>query len=102
MPHFYANNEQSAMNKDQITKQYQIAKAAAGDALLLFRMDDFYELFHGDAKIAADALGLTITTRYMNDESMLMTGFPYHQLESYLAKLVALGYRVAVCERIEG
>jgi DNA mismatch repair protein MutS len=79
-------------------KQYQQAKRECGDALLLFRMGDFYELFYQDAEIAAKALGLTLTSR---DKATQMAGFPYHQLESYLAKLIKQGFRVAVCEQVE-
>ena len=82
-------------------KQYEQAKQACGDALLLFRMGDFYELFHDDAKVAAKALGLTLTSRDKKTNPVPMAGFPYHQLDGYLGKLIAAGYRVAVCEQVE-
>lgn len=82
-------------------KQYEDAKAVAGDALLFFRMGDFYELFHDDAKTAAKVLGLTLTSRDKSENPVPMAGFPHHQLEGYLAKLVRAGYRVAVCEQME-
>ena len=82
-------------------KQYQDAKAACPDALLLFRMGDFYEVFHDDAKISAKTLGLALTTRDKGENPVPMAGFPYHQLESYLRKLVAAGMRVAICEQVE-
>src|ERR1051326_3304484 len=82
-------------------RQYQEAKAAAPDALLLFRMGDFYELFFDDAKTAARVLGLALTSRDKGENAVAMAGFPYHQLESYLAKLVSLGMRVAICEQVE-
>lgn len=82
-------------------RQYEEAKAACGDALLLFRMGDFYELFHEDAKICAKVLGITLTSRDKSENPVPMSGFPYHQLESYLAKLIRLGYRVAVCDQVE-
>ena len=83
-------------------QQYEQAKAACGDAILLFRMGDFYELFHEDAKIAAKALGLTLTSRDKKDNNPIpMAGFPHHQLEGYLAKLIKAGYRAAVCEQME-
>src|SRR5437773_7072778 len=82
-------------------QQYLDAKAACGDALLLFRMGDFYELFYDDAKTAARVLGLTLTSRDKGENPIPMAGFPYHQLESYLAKLIAVGLRVAVCEQVE-
>jgi DNA mismatch repair protein MutS len=82
-------------------RQYQEAKAAAPDALLLFRMGDFYELFFDDARTAARVLGLALTSRDKGENAVAMAGFPYHQLENYLAKLVSLGMRVAICEQIE-
>lgn len=82
-------------------RQYEEAKAASGDALLFFRMGDFYELFHEDARIAARVLGLTLTSRDKSENPIPMAGFPHHQLESYLVKLIQLGYRAAVCEQVE-
>ncbi|GAA5506011.1 DNA mismatch repair protein MutS [Novipirellula caenicola] len=83
-------------------KQYHEAKAACGDALLFFRMGDFYELFLDDAKTAAQLLGLTLTSRDRDsDNPTAMAGFPHHQLDSYLNKLIRAGYRAAVCEQVE-
>ncbi len=82
-------------------QQYHDAKALAGDALLLFRMGDFYELFHDDAKTAARVLGLTLTSRDKGENPIPMAGFPHHQLENYLGKLIGAGYRAAVCEQME-
>ncbi len=82
-------------------KQYEQAKLACGDALLLFRMGDFYELFHEDAKIAAKELGLTLTSRDKKTNPVPMAGFPHHQLDGYLGKLISGGHRVAVCEQVE-
>ena len=83
-------------------QQYDRAKKECGDALLLFRMGDFYELFYEDAEIAAKALGMTLTSRNKNTENpVAMAGFPHHQLDSYLGKLIKLGHRVAVCEQVE-
>ena len=70
-------------------QQYEEAKAACGDALLLFRMGDFYELFHEDARTAAKAVGLTLTSRDKGDNPVPMAGFPHHQLENYLGKLIS-------------
>ncbi|MEQ1825459.1 MAG: DNA mismatch repair protein MutS [Pirellula sp.] len=89
------------MNLSPMMKQYEEAKAASGDAILLFRMGDFYELFHEDARTAARALGLTLTSRDKGENPIPMAGFPHHQLEGYLAKLVRQGFRVAVCEQVE-
>lgn len=83
-------------------RQYHEAKEACGDALLLFRMGDFYELFHEDAKTAARVLGLTLTSRDKDsDNPVAMAGFPHHQLDAYLRKLISAGYRAAVCEQME-
>ncbi len=82
-------------------RQYEEAKAASGDAILFFRMGDFYELFHEDAKTASRVLGLTLTSRDKGENPIPMAGFPHHQLEGYLAKLVRQGFRVAVCEQVE-
>ncbi|OYP34518.1 DNA mismatch repair protein MutS [Rhodopirellula sp. MGV] len=83
-------------------KQYHEAKAACGDALLFFRMGDFYELFLEDAKVAANVLGLTLTSRDRDSANpTAMAGFPHHQLDGYLCKLIRAGYRAAVCEQVE-
>ncbi len=82
-------------------KQYLDAKQAYPDALLLFRMGDFYEMFHEDAKVAARTLGLALTSRDKGENGVPMAGFPHHQLESYLGKLIAAGYRAAVCDQVE-
>jgi DNA mismatch repair protein MutS len=82
-------------------RQYEEAKAACGDCILLFRMGDFYELFYEDAKTAARVLGLTLTSRDKGENPIPMAGFPHHQLEGYLGKLIRQGYRAAVCEQVE-
>ena len=79
-------------------QQYRDAKAKHPDMLLLFRMGDFYELFETDAETAHKVLGLTLTSR---DKELPMAGFPHHQLESYLHKLLREGFRVAVCDQVE-
>ncbi len=90
------------MSKTPMMRQYEEAKNVAPDALLLFRMGDFYELFFEDAKTAARVLGLTLTSRDKNgDDPIAMAGFPHHQLDSYLARLIRAGFRVAVCEQVE-
>src|SRR5690554_2064815 len=82
-------------------QQYHEAKAAAGDALLLFRMGDFYELFFDDARVAARVLGLALTSRDKGENPVPMAGFPHHQLDAYLAKIIAAGHRAAICEQVE-
>ena len=82
-------------------RQYEQAKKACPDALLLFRMGDFYELFQDDAKEAAHLLGLALTSREKGPGAVPMAGFPHHQLDNYLARLIAAGKRVAVCDQVE-
>jgi len=82
-------------------RQYAEQKAQAPDAVLLFRMGDFYETFHEDAKTVARVLGLTLTTRDKGPNPVPLAGVPYHALEGYLARLVRAGYKVAISEQIE-
>jgi DNA mismatch repair protein MutS len=83
-------------------EQYAHLKAKAGDALLFFRMGDFYELFHDDAIVAARALNITLTSRQKyQDEPIPMCGVPYHSAEGYLDRLLQQGLKVAIAEQIE-
>ncbi|MBS0386698.1 MAG: DNA mismatch repair protein MutS [Proteobacteria bacterium] len=82
--------------------QYLAAKAEHPDALLFFRMGDFYELFFEDAERASAALAITLTKRGQHGgESIPMAGVPWHQAEAYLARLIRAGFKVAVCEQLE-
>ena len=85
-------------SRDALMQQYRAAKEKHPNMLLLFRMGDFYELFDQDAETAHKLLGLTLTTR---DRTLVMAGFPHHQLEVYLHKLLKEGQRVAICEPVE-
>jgi len=93
------------MSKETLTPllaQYHQIKKKYQDAILLFRLGDFYEMFYEDAKIAAKVLGLTLTARsYGKSEKIPLAGIPYKSLDSYLAKLVKAGYKVAICEQLE-
>jgi DNA mismatch repair protein MutS len=82
-------------------QQFEAAKARCPGALVLFRMGDFYELFGDDARRAADLLDLTLTSRDKGPDALPMAGFPHHQLDPQLVKLVAAGERVAICEQID-
>ena len=83
-------------------KQYYATQAQYPDALLLYRMGDFYETFGQDAIITAKVLGITLTKRSSgNPGSAELAGFPHHAIETYLPKLVRAGYRVAICEQLE-
>jgi DNA mismatch repair protein MutS len=81
--------------------QYRELKARDPDALLLFRMGDFYEMFGDDAERGSAMLGLALTSRDKGPDAIPMAGFPHHQLDAYLARLVAAGQRAAVCEQVE-
>ncbi|NOT01970.1 MAG: DNA mismatch repair protein MutS [Phycisphaerales bacterium] len=82
-------------------RQYHDQKRLAPDALLFFRMGDFYETFFDDAKTASRVLGIALTTRSKDKDPVPLAGIPYHALESYLRKLVAAGIKVAICEQVE-
>ncbi len=83
-------------------KQYHEIKAKYKDAILFFRMGDFYEMFYEDAKKAARVLEIALTSRNKNkDDGVPMCGVPVHAAENYLTRLVQAGYRVAVCEQVE-
>jgi DNA mismatch repair protein MutS len=83
-------------------RQYHALKQEYPQAILFFRMGDFYEMFFDDAKLASRVLELTLTARGKGTDSVVpMCGFPHHQLESYTARLVQNGQRVAVCDQVE-
>ena len=83
-------------------QRYLEVKAQHPQAILLFRMGDFYELFYEDAVTASKAVGLTLTSRDKGSPNPIpMAGFPYHQLDGYLQKLVRAGFRAAICEQME-
>ncbi len=81
--------------------QYHQVKAKHPDAVLLFRVGDFYETFGEDAVRTARALGITLTSRNNGGADVELAGFPYHALDMYLPRLVRAGYRVAICEQME-
>ncbi len=83
-------------------ERYLEVKAQNPEAILFFRMGDFYELFHEDAAVAAKILGLTLTSRDKGSANPVpMAGFPYHSLEGYLHKMIRAGKRVAICDQVE-
>src|SRR6201985_1558708 len=85
-----------------VMAQYFEAKARQPDALVFFRMGDFYELFFDDAKTAAEALAIALTYRGKHQgQDIPMCGVPVHAAEAYLAKLIRTGFKVAVCEQME-
>lgn len=92
----------SAAGASPVMAQFFEAKAKQPDALIFFRMGDFYELFFDDAVQAAGAIGITLTHRGTHaGQPIPMAGVPVHASEAYLAKLIRAGFRVAVCEQLE-
>ena len=92
----------SAEGVTPVMAQFLAAKAQAPDAILFFRMGDFYELFFRDAEIAAAALGITLTKRGKHQgEDIPMAGVPVHALDGYLARLIRQGFKAAICEQME-
>ena len=96
-----------AKEKNEVTpmkRQYNEIKESNQDCILFFRLGDFYEMFDEDAKLAAKELDLLLTTRDRNkpkEEQTPMCGVPAHSVDSYIARLVAKGYKVAICEQME-
>ncbi|NBV41183.1 DNA mismatch repair protein MutS, partial [bacterium] len=82
-------------------RQYREIKAQYPDAILFFRLGDFYEMFMEDASVAARELELTLTGRGKDDNRVPMCGIPYHAVDVYLPRLVRRGYKVAICEQVE-
>ena len=90
-----------AKKETPLMKQYNSIKAKYPDALLLFRVGDFYETFGSDAVRTSQILGIVLTKRGSGEENTELAGFPHHSLDSYLPKLVRAGLRVAICDQLE-
>ncbi|UCH77616.1 MAG: DNA mismatch repair protein MutS [Candidatus Coatesbacteria bacterium] len=82
-------------------KQYRAIKDRNADAIIFFRLGDFYEMFYDDAEVASDVLGLTLTGRGKGENRVPMCGFPHHAASGYVAKLLQAGYKVAVADQTE-
>lgn len=94
--------EKKKIVETPLMKQYFEVKAKHPDALLLFRVGDFYETFGDDAIIASKVLGIVLTKRANGSaQHVELAGFPHHSIETYLPKLVRAGYKVAVCDQLE-
>ena len=92
----------SSLTNTPLMQQYQEMKKKHPDAVLLFRVGDFYEIFGKDAVTASEILGITLTRRQTGIDSRIeLAGFPHHALDTYLPKLVRAGKRVAICEQLE-
>ncbi|HUK54292.1 MAG TPA: DNA mismatch repair protein MutS, partial [Candidatus Binatia bacterium] len=89
-------------NNTPLMRQYNAVKRQYPEALVLFRLGDFYELFYQDAVVAARVLQITLTARHKETgKPVPMCGVPYHSAETYIARLLRAGHRVAVCEQME-
>jgi DNA mismatch repair protein MutS len=88
-------------NVTPLMRQYFEQKAKYPDAILLFRVGDFYETFGEDAIVASRVLGIVLTARNNGGSDVELAGFPYHSVDNYLPKLVRAGHRVAICEQME-
>ncbi len=85
-----------------LMRQYLEIKADYQDAVLFFRLGDFYEMFMEDAVLASRVLGITLTSRNKSDDdSIPLCGIPYHSSQGYIAKMIAAGHKVAICEQVE-
>jgi len=84
-----------------LRRQYLDIKARFPDTILLFRLGDFYETFEEDAQIAAEVLDIVLTSREMGKGHRVpLAGIPYHAAEGYIARLIAAGHKVAICEQV--
>ncbi|MBM3403482.1 MAG: DNA mismatch repair protein MutS [Bacteroidetes bacterium] len=96
------SKEKRDQKETPLMRQYQAIKAKYPDAILLFRVGDFYETFGEDAIKTSGVLGIVLTRRANGAASYVeLAGFPYHALDTYLPKLVKAGYRVAICDQLE-
>ena len=95
--------EKTKLKITPMLRQYLAIKEQHQDAILFYRLGDFYEMFFDDAVVASKVLGITLTSRNSKDDEnrIPLCGVPHHAASSYLAKLVNSGYRVAVCEQVE-
>ena len=86
---------------DKLIKQYHDLKQKHPDAILLFRVGDFYECYGADAVLVSHTIGVTLVRRITSTASTDLAGFPQHALDMYLPKLIRAGYRIAICEQVE-
>ena len=96
------SNSSKKVKETPLMRQYNEIKVKHPDAMLLFRVGDFYETFGEDAILASKILGIVLTKRANGAAAHIeLAGFPHHSLETYLPKLVNAGCRVAVCDQLE-
>src|SRR5246127_3559443 len=100
----YPVSDTSTLQRDleqtPLMRQFWAAKRQHPDALLFFRMGDFYELFFDDAKVASRELQIQLTARD-KERSVPMCGVPHHAAEGYVTRLLRKGYRIAICDQME-
>ena len=96
-----AKTKTKKSSETPLMKQYNTIKAKYPDAMLLFRVGDFYELFSSDAVKASRILGISLTARNNGGSKVELAGFPHHSVDTYLPKLVRAGQRVAICDQLE-
>src|SRR5437016_4419638 len=102
MPDAGGADQSTASHSTPLMRQYHAIKQQAPNALLMFRLGDFYELFYDDAVTAARELEITLTSRNKEKgQAIPMCGVPYHAAEGYLSRLIQKGYRVAICDQME-
>lgn len=102
MPTLSKSNTEKAVTETPLMKQYNQIKARHPEALLLFRVGDFYETFGEDAVKTSRILGIILTKRGNGSATEIeLAGFPHHSLDTYLPKLVRAGQRVAICDQLE-
>ena len=91
----------SAADLTPAMRQYQMYKAQYPEAILFFRMGDFYETFYEDARTVSRVLGIALTSRSKGENPVPMAGVPHHAVDGYLQRMIAAGYRVAMCEQMQ-
>src|SRR5438105_12225059 len=102
MPDAGGADQAATSHSTPLMRQYHAIKQQAPNALLMFRLGDFYELFYDDAVTAARELQITLTSRNKEkDQAIPMCGVPYHSADGYLSKLLRKGFKVAICEQME-
>ncbi len=94
-------SESAILQETPMLKQYKAIKADYRDAILFFRLGDFYEMFLDDATVASKELELTLTGRGKDDQRIPMCGIPHHAADGYITKLITKGFKVAICEQVE-
>src|ERR1043165_2279640 len=101
-PKDVADTVKTTKEQTPLMKQYSSVKARYPDTILFFRMGDFFETFGEDAVTTSRVTGITLTKRNNGAAGDIeLAGFPHHQLDNYLPKMIRAGYRVAVCEQLE-